>query len=51
MVGIIGFKVVVMTAVVVGAGFSGVIAARELVRAGWQVVLIDPGARPGRGLA
>ncbi|WP_083929752.1 FAD/NAD(P)-binding protein [Catelliglobosispora koreensis] len=40
-----------MSAVVVGAGCSGVFAARELVRAGWLVVLIDPGARPGRGLA
>jgi uncharacterized NAD(P)/FAD-binding protein YdhS len=40
-----------MTAVVVGAGFSGVTAARELIRAGWEVVLIDPGAQPGRGLA
>ncbi|HCT80245.1 MAG TPA: hypothetical protein DGT23_27530 [Micromonosporaceae bacterium] len=38
-------------AVVVGAGFSGVLAARELLRVGWSVVLIDPGARPGRGLA
>ncbi len=35
----------------VGAGFSGVVASRELLRAGWQVVLVDPGARPGRGLA
>ncbi len=26
-------------------------ASRELLRAGWEVVLVDPGARPGRGLA
>ncbi|GIH11573.1 hypothetical protein Rhe02_96400 [Rhizocola hellebori] len=38
-------------AVVIGAGFSGVLAARELLRTGWSVVLVDPGARPGRGLA
>ncbi|MBV1849024.1 FAD/NAD(P)-binding protein [Catellatospora tritici] len=38
-------------AVVVGGGCSGVFATRELLRSGWQVVLIDPGARPGRGLA
>ncbi len=38
-------------AVVVGAGFSGVMAARELLRTGWSVVLVDPGAKPGRGLA
>ncbi|GHJ50198.1 hydroxyacylglutathione hydrolase [Catellatospora sp. TT07R-123] len=38
-------------AVVVGGGCSGVFATRELLRAGWQVVLVDPGARPGRGLA
>jgi uncharacterized NAD(P)/FAD-binding protein YdhS len=40
-----------MTAVVVGAGLSGVLATRELLRAGWPVVLVDPGARPGRGVA
>ncbi|MFC7242488.1 FAD/NAD(P)-binding protein [Catellatospora aurea] len=38
-------------AVVVGGGCSGVLATRELLRAGWHVVLVDPGARPGRGLA
>ncbi len=38
-------------AVVIGAGFSGVLATRELLRTGWSVVLVDPGARPGRGLA
>lgn len=38
-------------AVVVGGGCSGVLATRELLRTGWHVVLVDPGARPGRGLA
>lgn len=38
-------------AVVVGGGCSGVLATRELLRVGWHVVLVDPGARPGRGLA
>jgi uncharacterized NAD(P)/FAD-binding protein YdhS len=38
-------------AVVIGAGFSGVLATRELLRTGWSVMLVDPGARPGRGLA
>ncbi|GAA1361054.1 FAD/NAD(P)-binding protein [Catellatospora chokoriensis] len=38
-------------AVVVGGGCSGVLATRELLRNGWHVVLVDPGARPGRGLA
>lgn len=37
--------------VVIGAGLSGVMAARELLRADFDVVLIDPAARPGRGLA
>jgi uncharacterized NAD(P)/FAD-binding protein YdhS len=38
---------------VVGGGLSGVFAARELLLAhpGNEVVLIDPSARPGRGLA
>ncbi|WP_155374402.1 FAD/NAD(P)-binding protein [Catellatospora vulcania] len=38
-------------AVVVGGGCSGVLATRELLRTGWHVVMVDPGARPGRGLA
>jgi uncharacterized NAD(P)/FAD-binding protein YdhS len=38
-------------AVVIGAGFSGVLATRELLRTGWSVMLVDPGASPGRGLA
>ncbi|NUT20431.1 MAG: FAD-dependent oxidoreductase [Hamadaea sp.] len=38
-------------AVVVGGGFSGVVAARELVRTGWSVIMVDPQARPGRGVA
>jgi len=38
-------------AVVVGGGFSGVVAARELVRTGWSVIMVDPEARPGRGVA
>jgi uncharacterized NAD(P)/FAD-binding protein YdhS len=38
-------------AVVVGAGFAGVLASRELLRGGWRVLLVDPGARAGRGLA
>jgi uncharacterized NAD(P)/FAD-binding protein YdhS len=38
-------------AVVVGAGFGGVLASRELLRGGWRVLLVDPGARAGRGLA
>lgn len=42
---------VVGEAVVVGAGFAGVMASRELLRAGWRVILVDPGARAGRGLA
>lgn len=38
-------------AVVVGGGFSGVIAARELLRGEWSVIMVDPGLSPGRGLA
>jgi uncharacterized NAD(P)/FAD-binding protein YdhS len=40
------------TVAVVGGGLSGVFAARELLAyPGHEVVLIDPSARPGRGLA
>lgn len=34
-------------AVVIGAGFAGISAARSLVAAGWDVVLLEAGARVG----
>ncbi|NUT33229.1 MAG: FAD-dependent oxidoreductase [Hamadaea sp.] len=38
-------------AVIIGGGFGGVVAARELIRTGWSAIIVDPHAQPGRGVA